>query len=115
MLNPPSLILFMSIKKYPGGFGTQMGEYGDKNYPEFFPGMSVKIILPYYSKKNGDRDINIGEGIIMDSPVFDGNKPYLIKLIKYGINDYECYPGPYNGMVLDSNSYILVSRKNIID
>ena len=42
----------MSIKKYPGGFGIQMGKYGDKNYPEFFPKMLVKIRLPYYSKKN---------------------------------------------------------------
>ena len=49
----------------------------------------------------------------MDSPVFDGNKPYLIKLQQYGINGYECYPGSYNGMILDSNSYILVSSKNI--
>ena len=37
--------------------GTQMGEYGDKNYPEFFPGMSVKITLPYYSKKNCNKEI----------------------------------------------------------
>ena len=36
---------------YKGGFGTGMGEYGDKNYPEFFPNDSVIITLPLYSKK----------------------------------------------------------------
>lgn len=104
----------MSNKKiYPGGFGTQMGKYGDKNYPDNLPGMSVKITLPYFSKKNGVKDINIGEGIIIDSPVFDGKKPYLVKLTKYGTNGYECYPGQFNGMEIDDNSHILVSSKNI--
>ena len=30
------IVFELCLQKYPRGFGTQMGEYGDKNYPEFF-------------------------------------------------------------------------------
>ena len=101
------------MKNYTGGFGTGMGKYGDKEYPEFYPNDKVIITIPYYSKKVA-KDIIIGEGIIMDAPVYDGKKPYLVKINKYGTNGYEKYPNNlYNGLEIDMNSYILVSSKNI--
>ena len=39
------------MKNYKGGFGTGMGKYGDKEYPEFYPNDKVIITLPYYSRK----------------------------------------------------------------
>ena len=98
--------------KYPNGFGTQMGEYGDSKYPEFFPGNQVIVSLPTYSNKIKE-NINIGEATIIDAPVYDGKKPYLIKLYKYGTENYKKYPSKYYGDFLENNSYLLVSRENI--
>ena len=93
-------------------FGTGMGEYGEKSYPKYFPDQKVKIKLMLY--KNGEeKSIIIGEGIICDSIVFDGKKPYLIKLYKYATDDYDYYPNKYNGMDIEKNSYLLVSGSYI--
>lgn len=98
---------------YKGGFGKGMGEYGDKNYPEFFPNDSVIITLPLYSKKYSKKNIVIGEGKIIDAPVYDGKKPYLVKLYKYAIDGYEEYPSIYNGLQIENDSMLLVSSNNI--
>lgn len=103
----------MNIQNYPGGFGTGMGKYGEENYPQFLPGNKVKITLPLYSKKFGEKKISIGEGYIIDAPVYDGKKPYLIKLYKYATDDYDYYPNKYNGMDIEKNSYLLVSGSYI--
>ena len=99
--------------KYEGGFGTGMGKYGDTNYPEFFPNELVIITLPLYSKKLGNKNIVIGEGKIIDAIVYDGKKPYVVQLTKYGIDGYCKYLHKYNGLELESNSRLLVSRNNI--
>ena len=98
--------------QYPNGFGTQMGKYGDSKYPEFLPGCKVSVSLPIYSDKKKE-NINIGEAIIMDAPVYDGKKPYLVKLYKYGVEKYKKYPSIYNGEILENDSYLLVSTENI--
>ena len=50
----------------------------------------------------------------MDASVYDGKKPYLVKINKYGTNGYEKYPNNlYNGLEIEMNTYILVSSKNI--
>ena len=96
-------------------FGTEMGEYGEKSYPKYFPDQKIKIKLLKY--KNGEeKSIIIGEGIICDSIVFDGKKPYLVKITKYGEEDnYNKYneENYYNGNEIKKNGYILLSEKNI--
>ena len=100
------------MKNYKGGFGTGMGKYGDKEYPEFYPNDKVIITLPYYSRKYV-KDIIIGEGIIMDAPVYSGNRPYLVKIEKYATEGYEKYPGEYDGIDIETKSCLLLSRNNI--
>ena len=95
-------------------FGTGMGEYGEKSYPKYFPNQKIKINLLLY--KNGEKkSIIIGEGIICDSIVFDGKKPYLVKITKYGEGNYSKYneKNYYDGNELKKNGYILLSEKNI--
>ena len=84
-----------------------VGKYGDTNYPEFFPNELVIITGPLYNK-----NIVIGEGKIIDAIVYDG-EPYLVQLTKYGIDGYCKYLHKYNGLELESNSRLLVSRNNI--
>lgn len=95
-------------------FGTGMGEYGEKSYPKYFPNQKVKINL-LFCKKEEQKNITIGEGIICDSLVFDGKKPYLVKITKYGEDNYSKYNETdyYNGNELKKNGYILLSEKNI--
>ena len=102
----------MKSIEYPGGFGTQMGKYGDSEYPKFLPGNQVSVSLPTYFKRKKEI-INIGEATIIDAPVYDGKKPYLVKLSKYGIDNYKKYPSHYNGEILENGSYLLVSGENI--
>jgi len=62
-----------------------------------------------------EKSIIIGEGIICDSIVFDGKKPYLVKIRKYGkIDNYSKYneENYYNGNELKKWIYFTF-RKNI--
>ena len=101
------------MKFYQGGFGTGMGQYGDKEYPEFYPDDRVIITLPYYSRKATKKTIIIGEGIIMDAPVYSGKKPYLVKIVKYATEGYDKYPNVYDGIDIETDSRLLLSRDNI--
>tara|TARA_B000000437_G_scaffold217048_1_gene194087 strand:+ start:924 stop:1274 length:351 start_codon:yes stop_codon:yes gene_type:complete len=95
-------------------FGKCMGKYGEKSYPKYFPNQKIVIILKSYANKSV-KNIRIGEGIICDSIVFDGNKPYLVKITKYAIDGYDKYNTNdyYNGMELKKNNHILLSETNI--